>query len=122
MVEAADAPTPSSRFDIELTLGSDSHFFAGLSGDVTRGGIFVSTYEALPLGTEVAVSASLPNGKIAAHGRVEWVRDVNAGPPPGLGIVLDLSEEQLSLIAQYCVGRPPIYIDLGNNGDRPSFF
>jgi uncharacterized protein (TIGR02266 family) len=122
MVDASEETPPSSQIDIELTLASDSHFFAGLTGDVTGGGIFVSTYQALPLGTEVNVSASLPNGQIAARGHVQWVRDVGAGSAPGLGIALDLSEDQLSLIAQYCEERPPIYIDLGACEDRPSFF
>ena len=109
-----------TTFDVEVSLGSESHFFAGLSGDVRRGGIFVSTYKSVPLGAPVRVTASLPTGEIAADGTVRWVRGANVGAPPGIGVELDgLTAEQLRAIEDFCSDRPPLYVDLG---DRASLF
>ena len=117
----SDTNTSSgASFDVEVSLGSESHFFAGLSGDVRRGGLFVSTYKRVPLGAPVRVTASLPTGDIEAEGRVRWVRAANVGAPPGIGVELDgLTPEQLEAIEAFCSDRPPLYVDLG---DRVSVF
>jgi len=45
---------PRTSLVVELHLASDSHFFSGLSGDISEGGVFVSTYRDLATGTPVA--------------------------------------------------------------------
>src|SRR5688500_16619726 len=55
--------TPRTSLVVELHLASDSHFFSGLSGDISEGGVFVSTYRDLATGTPVDLEFSLPGSE-----------------------------------------------------------
>ena len=100
---------------VELHLASDSHFFSGLSGDISEGGVFVSTYRALAQGSLVDLEFSLPGSDhpLHARGEVRWHRDATPqGPPPGVGISFDdLSDDDRSAIHRFCTMRPPLYYD-----------
>jgi uncharacterized protein (TIGR02266 family) len=103
--------------EIEVTLGSESQFFAGLSGDVSEGGIFVSTYRQLPIGERVSVSFRLPNGETKATGTVRWIRPASEGAPPGLGISFDEIEGGgAELVHEFCKDRPPLYYEVESRG------
>src|SRR5207249_171342 len=69
---------------------SEDNLYAGLSYDVSAGGIFVATFDTPPIGSEVAVTVTLPDGsKIELEGQVRWVRDsarATPGLPAGCGI------------------------------------
>jgi uncharacterized protein (TIGR02266 family) len=102
-----------SHIDVEVSLTSDSQFFAGLNGDVASGGLFVQTYELRPVGSRVVVALSLPAGELQATGVVSWVRQVRSGAPPGLGIAFDdLPEAERQLIEDFCKTRPALYHEL----------
>lgn len=64
--------------------------WAGLSYDVSAGGIFVATDAAPAVGTNVAVNVTLPDGtRLELAGQVRWHRDgrrARAGLPAGVGI------------------------------------
>ena len=117
---ASDPVAPFRRaatrvpLEAEVTFHSDSHIFVGLAGDISQGGIFVSTYRSLPLGTAITLSFSLPNGEVTATGVVRWARDATeGGAPPGVGISFDnLSGNDMALIEQFCKARPPLYFDV----------
>ncbi|HEY3497187.1 MAG TPA: TIGR02266 family protein [Polyangiaceae bacterium] len=99
---------------IELEFSADSHFFAGLSEDISEGGLFVATYERLPIGTRLALSFELQDGLVEARGEVRWVRGTEtSGGWPGLGIAfMELSPEASERIARYCARCPPLYVDV----------
>jgi uncharacterized protein (TIGR02266 family) len=121
--EAHEAPTAprhdsgvdlraSARVPLEVSvsLESDSQFFAGLSRDVSRGGIFVATYRALPVGSHVTLRLELPDGPLDATGLVRWVREQGEGIAPGVGIAFEsLGPEALKRIERFCDFRPPLY-------------
>lgn len=74
---------------VEITLESESNFYAGVSNNVSEGGVFVFTHAAPPVGATVTLSLGLPNaGRFALAGVVRWVRDddVCHGSLPGCGI------------------------------------
>jgi len=76
-------------FSVEITLHSDDNFYAGITGDVSEGGIFVATYVPPPLGATVSIEVALPDGTpIKASGVVKWVRDLKAARDcsPGCGV------------------------------------
>ncbi|MDB4938629.1 MAG: hypothetical protein JWP87_5601 [Labilithrix sp.] len=115
-VAVADEHRASKRISlaVELHLASESHFFSGLSGDISEGGVFVSTYRALAMGSLVDVEFSLPGSErtIHARGEVRWHRDASPGATPGVGIAFDeLAEEDRSVIHRFCTMRPPLYYD-----------
>jgi uncharacterized protein (TIGR02266 family) len=104
---------PRHGCEIEVEFADESHFFAGLTQDISRGGLFVSTYHLLPVGSRLSLRFELPNGaQIEVLGQVRWVLDSDADSRPGIGIeFVEASAEVLNSIAAFCAARPPIYFD-----------
>lgn len=99
--------------EVEVTLTSDSQFFAGLSGDVSEGGIFVQTYRSYAVGSRVLLAFSLPTGEIRTEGVICWVRPSAEGTLPGVGIGFEnLPAAERRSIEAFCKARPPLYHDL----------
>jgi uncharacterized protein (TIGR02266 family) len=95
-------------------LWSDSHFFSGLSGDISEGGLFLSTYRPLFVGVAVDVEFTLPGTERAIHarGEVRWIREHSEELPRGLGIAFEqLSEEDRNEIHAFCRERPALYYE-----------
>ena len=108
--------TPRALLEVDIGLLSQSHFYTGLSLDVSRGGVFVATYQPLERGTLVTLYFVLPSGvAVEAPGVVRWTRDATKSAPPGMGVAFEkLSDEAQSAIARYCVQRAPLYHDAGD--------
>jgi uncharacterized protein (TIGR02266 family) len=104
---------PRFAVALEVTLSSDSQFFAGITGDIGQGGLFVSTYRTLPVGSEVELTFTLPTAAVVKTlGTVRWVRAASAGAPPGLGISFNaLSSADRAHVEAFCVARAPLYHD-----------
>jgi uncharacterized protein (TIGR02266 family) len=99
--------------EVEVSLESESNFFVGLSGDVSRGGLFVITCRKIPADTPIFVVIDLPGGRLLADGEIRWVREVAEGVSPGLGIAfVGLSEEDRQRINLFCAQRAPLYVDV----------
>jgi uncharacterized protein (TIGR02266 family) len=105
--------TERVSLDADIGLHSATQFFTGLSGDVSRGGLFVATWAPLPLGTEVTVSFVLPGGyQITAPGRVAWLKEPqtsteNSEDTPGMGVrFTTLSDADREAIEQFLARRP----------------
>lgn len=97
---------------VEIDLHSESHFFTGLSGDVSEGGLFVQTYRPLRVGDEVEVSFELEDRLVEAHALVAWSRDRTATCEPGFGLSFRrLTDEQRETIHTFCAKREPLYYD-----------
>ena len=73
-----------------VTADSDDTLYAGLSYDVTSGGVFVATIDMPPVGARVDLAVTLPNGRaLEVSGVVRWIRDADIasdGLPAGCGI------------------------------------
>ncbi len=100
--------------ELDIGLHADTNFFTGFSADVSSGGLFVSTYDVLPIGTRINVNFSLPAGPIlSVNGVVRWVREFNEMSPevmPGMGIQFEgLSAEEAELISRYMSDIPPMF-------------
>jgi uncharacterized protein (TIGR02266 family) len=75
--------------EVEVTLESEHNFFAGVTSNVSDGGIFVATATPPPLGTEVGFELLLGGERFLVMGVVCWLRDeraASAGAPPGCGV------------------------------------
>src|SRR5205823_5272349 len=93
---ARPKPGPEGRqavrvpMQAQIDFGSDSNFYSGFSTNISDGGVFIATVYVLPLGTEVDLSFTLPNGdSVHTRGVVRWVREVNDRLPdafPGIGV------------------------------------
>jgi uncharacterized protein (TIGR02266 family) len=117
-----ESPTAPSRphdrvtLRVEVNAVSESQFFAGLSGDVTEGGVFVQTHRRLPAGERVALVLVLPAGEIEALGVVDWLREADASTSPGAGVVFErLTASAQAQVKAFCESRPPLYPDIDTN-------
>lgn len=117
------SPPPGTRDDVarehvEANLGAttESNFYVGFSGEISQGGVFVSTYNILAKGAPVRVLITLPgNLSTELNGRVRFVRDpmdMNADSEPGMGLAFDgLDAEARELILRFIRKRPPMFYD-----------
>lgn len=79
--------------------------------DLSRGGLFVHTHEAVPPGSRLLVEISIPGGpEVQAIGRVAWRRASTAGSSedvqrPGIGIeFLGATSDDLAAVERYVDG------------------
>ena len=103
----------SSEFEVEFV--DDTHFTAGISSDMSEGGLFVATYHTLPVGSAVAVAFDLPSGhRVESRGEVRWARETEIGESrPGLGIAFtELSGTSLAHVIDFCRGKPPLCFEV----------
>jgi uncharacterized protein (TIGR02266 family) len=101
------------REDLDVSWTSESHFYAGLSGDVRTGGLFVATYAPLAVDTRVELQFELPTGSVRATGTVRWQRRENEGGVPGMAVALDdVEPESVRAIERFCEIRPALYYEV----------
>jgi molecular chaperone DnaK len=77
---------------VRLSYGTVDEFVDRFAVNISRGGVFIRTREAKPVGTRVSFELRLHTGEavIRGQGLVRWVQGENAGarppPAPGMGI------------------------------------
>ena len=119
---AHDSVVPSSRrrnqrlqLELELEFKEDTHFYAGITQDLSQGGVFVATYRLLAVGTLLWLAFDLPDGThVRTRGEVRWIRGEQDGSlRPGMGVAfVDLPEPSLRAIEAFCRERAPLYIEI----------
>jgi uncharacterized protein (TIGR02266 family) len=102
---------------VEIDHDSETNFFTDLSFEISRGGLFVATYDVLSEGTPLNVFLSLPCGRsFPLQGSVSWVREFEScaeGASPGMGITFkQLTMEHTSAISRYMTERPPLFFEM----------
>jgi tetratricopeptide (TPR) repeat protein len=111
----ADDPT---RISLEVNVGSttDSNFYVDASDQLLDGGVFVATYSPLPVGSQTALTITLPGKLIVrAHGTVALTRDLMdafADHIPGMCVAFDrLDQRSLALIERFTRKRSPMFME-----------
>jgi len=102
------------RMQAVVDVDSDSNFFTGFSSRVAEGGLFVATVNHPPLGTEVDLSFTLPDGdRLTVSGVVKWAREVNERTPeifPGVGVQFTgLEPRAMEQISRFVAAREPMF-------------
>ncbi|RKI54057.1 TIGR02266 family protein, partial [Corallococcus sp. AB049A] len=102
------------RMHTAIDTRSDSNFFTGFSMDISEGGIFIATVEAVPRGTPVELDFTLPGGRpLTVNGVVRWARDGNDRTPdlmPGVGVQFTtLPPEVAHAISSFVSTRDPMF-------------
>ncbi|RKI32330.1 TIGR02266 family protein, partial [Corallococcus sp. AB004] len=102
------------RMHTTIDTRSDSNFFTGFSMDISEGGIFIATVEAVPRGTPVELDFTLPGGRpLTVNGVVRWARDGNDRTPdlmPGVGVQFTtLPSEVAHAISSFVATRDPMF-------------
>jgi uncharacterized protein (TIGR02266 family) len=90
---------------VEVTLESEHNFFAGITNNVSEGGIFVATPNPPVVGSQVAFELVLGEKRFAVKGVVQWIRGESAasqGAPVGCGVKwLQLADGALEAIHDF---------------------
>jgi uncharacterized protein (TIGR02266 family) len=102
--------------EVEVSMHTEHNFYAGLTRDLSEGGLFIATVEHLPVGTELDLSVSLSGQEpICACGRIRWVREYNQFNQdfhPGVGVqFVDLDAGDRQAIESFLAARDPIFYD-----------
>ncbi|MFO0686579.1 MAG: TIGR02266 family protein [Sandaracinus sp.] len=105
--------TPRTRLAVDVSLYSESHFFAGLTEDIGEGGLFVATHAAIPRGSSIDLVFTLPNDhEVRVRGTVRWTRGLECETSPGIGIQFDeLSSSDAAAVRAFLRHRPPLLWD-----------
>ena len=108
-------PNGVPRLEAELSPHSDTNFYTNFLGDIRdHGGIFVSTYSTLAVGTVCEVAITFP-GQLAAEvrGVVRWRREVGLSAEPGIGVeITHANPDAWGLIDRFVSKREPIVYDV----------
>ena len=91
------------EFELELSANSSHQFFTGFTENISAGGLFIATYQTLPLGSKFQIQFTVPgvDYQFQVDCEVRWVREYNEMMPhmtPGMGVnFIDLSvgEQQI---------------------------
>jgi uncharacterized protein (TIGR02266 family) len=98
---------PRSHLEADVTITSEGQEFQGMTHDISRTGVFVSSYRVLRVGAQVQLKLVLPNGTVIAKGVIARVRRSSDGITGGMGIVFGrLDALDRSLIEAYCAEEP----------------
>jgi uncharacterized protein (TIGR02266 family) len=104
---------PRLSVKVDVTLHTEHNFYAGLTENISEGGLFIATHENLPLGTQMDLTVTLPeHDPFKVSGEVRWLREYNdftCDVAPGVGVAFtDLEDERRELIQQFIRQRSPL--------------
>jgi len=102
--------------DLEVSLGSEHNFYAGLAENLSAGGVFIATHQLQKVGSKIDLALRMPDSAEVWNlvGVVRWVRVFNeqSDTPPGLGIQFsDLPAGATAAIAKFLGQREPLFFD-----------
>lgn len=97
--------TDRANVYLSVDVFSGQNFWTGLTMNMSAGGVFIATANALPLvGSTVVLNIALPfeSEAVVVLAEVRWTRPYTAGSPAGIGLAfVDLSCEALAKIARF---------------------
>ena len=103
-------------FEINVDIVSEHNFYAGLSLNISEGGLFVATHVEYPVGTKLEIRLLLPGDEepTAIMTEVRWVRphNENADGSAGMGLrFLDMAPTVMAKIHRFAQNRDPLYYE-----------
>ena len=67
---------PRLAIDVKVSMNTESNFYAGLTENISEGGIFIATYDNFPMGSTMDLAISLPGQPpLQVKGVVRWIRE-----------------------------------------------
>jgi uncharacterized protein (TIGR02266 family) len=100
--------------ELDVTVEGAACRFVTTSADVSPGGMFISTHEQIPIGTEVVLGFTLPGGTdLELIGTVQWRRgrlDLEAAQGFGVAFFC-LDPEVRGILERFCSLREPLYYE-----------
>lgn len=82
--------SPRVVVDFDISLGTEANFYAGVSENISQGGVFVVTHLLRRVGEGIVFRIHLPGSERSVHGVgvVRWVREYSerTATAPGMGV------------------------------------
>jgi c-di-GMP-binding flagellar brake protein YcgR len=117
--EVAEERRSSERnvLDADVTIyaatGAAGREYIGVASDISRTGMFISTFARVSVSARVTLKFRLPEGLVICEAEVRRVRTASEGVTGGLGLsFLDLSDLDRSLVNRYCRELVPYHSDV----------
>lgn len=109
---------PRYEVDFDLTLNSETYFYAGSATNLSEGGFFVASHIQQDIGERFEFTIRLPetNQVVKGIGEVRWHRPKSEGPdsPAGMGIrFVELEPGSEEAVLDYLAGLEPVRWDSG---------
>lgn len=103
--------------DVDVTIyaatGAAGREYIGVASDISRSGLFVSTFARVSVGARITMKFRLPEGLVICEGEVRRVRTASEGVTGGVGIsFVDLSALDRSLVNRFCRELVPHHSDV----------
>jgi uncharacterized protein (TIGR02266 family) len=100
----------------EVHLESESNLYAGITNNLSQGGVFVATPELLTRGTVLDLEFSIPDGgpPIRTTAVVRWIREDldSIEGPPGMGVqFVELEGQTRQRLERFVELRDTLYYD-----------
>jgi uncharacterized protein (TIGR02266 family) len=106
---------PRAKLEVQINLESDHNFYAGITGNISMGGVFVATYTPPPLDTIVEMDLQLEGHTFHLRGLVCWVREAERASdfaPAGCGLqFVSLPKDAEQVITHFVGKRDTIFYD-----------
>jgi len=104
---------PRLTVEVEVSMNTEHNFYAGLTENISEGGLFIATIENIPMGTELDLKIGMPELEpVTVTGKVCWIREYSeftSDVSPGVGVEFyNLSEQSKELIQQFIRSRAPL--------------
>jgi uncharacterized protein (TIGR02266 family) len=110
--------SPRAPVVVQVDFFSDHNFWSGLTMNMSEGGLFLATYDAVRIGTQIVLKIVLPFEKepIVTRARVRWRRETEESDdvPPGVGLqFVDIDPISLAKIRRFvsAVREPLLFED-----------
>lgn len=106
-----------AALEVDVTMESENNFYAGITDNISEGGVFIATLVPPPAGGIIEMRLSLPGYEqpFQVKGVVCWIRESKAacdGAPAGCGIRwLEMSRDALLAIHRFVLNRDTILFD-----------
>lgn len=107
-------------FDVAVNFESDHYFYAGVTSNISTGGLFVATKDLRRIGECVTLRFTLPNEErpLTVEAVVRWVRKDSAprsgDKATGMGLqFLNLTQNAVASITRFVESRGSLHGDEG---------
>ena len=88
--------TPRVPISMEVTYETGDDFQDNFLSDISSGGLFIGTHDPLEINTKLTVCFHVPgvSDSFMVKGTVVWVRGIEGGFRPGMGVRFDEMEAE----------------------------
>ena len=103
--------------DFEVSIDGPHNFFTGITQDISKGGVFLATYQIYPIGTTMKLSFIIEGGSFTVDAIVRWIRSpeniTGNDIQPGMGLqFLNPGTDIVNAFDKFLEKKEPLLVDV----------